>query len=102
MYVDDIDIVGRSKRDITATLNAIERESTKMGLAVNEGKTLYISTSRGVRRIDSQITADKYTFDTLKEFIYLGFAVTIKIMSVWRSNTGSHLPIGATMVSIAN
>ena len=30
------------------------------------------------RRIDSRITADNYTFDTVKEFIYLGSAVTTK------------------------
>ena len=36
------------------------------------------STSRDVRRIDSRITADNYTFDTVKEFIYLGSAVTTK------------------------
>ena len=75
-YVDDIDIIGR---DVTAAFSAIERESTKMGLAVNEGKTKYMfSRSRDVRRIDSRITADNYTFDTVKEFIYLGFAVTTK------------------------
>ena len=36
---DDIDIIGRTKRDVTAAFGAIVRESTKMGLAVNEGKT---------------------------------------------------------------
>ena len=37
-----------------------------------------ISKSRDVRHIDSQITADNYTFDTIKEFIYLGSIVTTK------------------------
>ena len=32
-YADDIDIIGRSKRDVTADFSAIERESTKMHLA---------------------------------------------------------------------
>ena len=50
-----------------------------MGLALNEGKTKYmLSTSGDVERIDSQITADNYTFDIFKEFIYLGTAVTTK------------------------
>ena len=31
-----------------------------------------------MRRINSRITADNYTFDTVKEFIYLGSAVTTK------------------------
>ena len=48
-HTDDIDIIGRTKRDVTA-FSSIEREST----------------------IYSQITADNYTFDTVKEFIYLG------------------------------
>ena len=46
-------IIGRTKRDVTAAFIAIERDSTKMGLAVNEGKTKYMSsTRRDVRRID--------------------------------------------------
>ena len=36
------------------------------------------SISRDVRRVDSQITNDNYTFDTVKEFIYLGSAVSTK------------------------
>ena len=31
-----------------------------------------------MRRIVSQITADNHTFDTVKEFIYIGSAVTTK------------------------
>ena len=58
-YADDIDIIGRTKRDVTLAFSAIEREPTKMGLTVNEGKTKYmLSTSRDVRRIVSQIAAD--------------------------------------------
>ena len=66
-----------------------------MGLAINECKMKYIlSTSRDVLRIGSQITADNYTCDIVKE--------CMKMMSVWRSSTGSLLPIGAIMVSIGN
>ena len=55
---NDIHIIGRTKRDVTTVFSAIERESTKMGLAVNEDKTKYmLSTSRDVRFIDSQIMA---------------------------------------------
>ena len=62
-----------------AAFSAIERETTKMDLAVNEGKTKHmLSTSRDVRHIDSQFTGNNYTFDTVKEFIYLGSAVTTK------------------------
>ena len=47
-YADVIAIIGRTKRNLI---------NTKMGLAVNEVKTKYMfSTSKDVRRIDSQIT----------------------------------------------
>ena len=48
-----------------SAFGAIERESTKMGLA-------------DVRRIDSRITVDNYTFDTVKEFIYRWFPHSIQ------------------------
>ena len=72
VYADDIDIIGSTKRDVNAAFCAIERDCTKMGLAVNKGKTKYMfSTGRDVRRIDFWITADIYAFDTVKEFIWL-------------------------------
>ena len=78
-YADDIDIIGRTKRDVTATFSATEQESTKMGLAVNEVKTQYILSTNGeVRLIDSQIKVDKYTFNIVKEFIYLGSVIITK------------------------
>ena len=56
--------MGRTKPDVTVAFSAIGQESNKIGLAVYEGKTKYmLSTSRDVRRIDSQIMADNYTFD---------------------------------------
>ena len=99
-YADDSDIIGRTKRDVTAAFSAIERKSTKMGLAVNEGKTKYmLATSGDVGRIDFQNTADNCT---VKEFIYLGSVVTTKNNISWRSNAGSLLPIDATMGSMGN
>ena len=96
-YTDDIDIIGCTKRDVTAAFSAIEWESAKMGLTVNENKTKYMfSTSRDVRRIDSQITADNFTFDTVKEYIYLGSTVTTK--NYVNLKIGSLLPTDATMV----
>ena len=58
-YADDIDIIGRTMRDVSAAFSAIELESAKMGLAVNEGKTKYMLTTSGVvPRMGSQITAN--------------------------------------------
>ena len=66
-YADDIDIIGRTIRDVTAAFSAIEWVSAKMGLAVNDGKTIYmLSTSGVVPRMRSQITANSYNFDFVK------------------------------------
>ena len=75
-YADDIDIIGRTKRDVTAAFAAIEKESAKVGLTVNEGKTKYmLSANREARRLGSHVTAGKYNFEVVKEFTYLGTAV---------------------------
>ena len=78
VYADDINIIGHIKRNKTAAF-IVHWTSTKMGLAVNEGKTkCMLSIIRDVWRIDTQITGDNYTFDTVKKFIYLSFAVSTK------------------------
>ena len=94
------DVIGCTKRDATAALSATEYKSTKMGLAVNEGKTKYmLSTSRDVRCIDSQITADNYTFFVQSMNLYmLASLFPPKMMPVRRSNAGSFLPTSTTMV----
>ena len=43
------------------------------------------STSREVRRIDSKFMADSYSFDTVKEFVYLGSAVSTKKQKIYVS-----------------
>ena len=55
-----------------------------------------------MRRVDSQISVDNYTFDNVKEFFILAPPLPPKMMSVWRSNEGSLLPTGAIMVSMGN
>ena len=75
-YADDIDIIGRTKRDVTAAFTAIEKESAKVGLAVNEGKTKYmLPAGRGARRLGSHVSTGEYNFEVVKEFTYLGTAV---------------------------
>ena len=74
-------------RDVTTAFSAIERESAKMGLAVNEGKTKYMLTTSGVvPRMRSQITANSYNFDVVKAFIYLGTAINTNNDVSWKSS----------------
>ena len=64
-------------RDVTAAFGAIERESAKMGVVVNQDKMKYMLTTSGVvPRMGSQITANSYNFDVVKEFIYFGTAIS--------------------------
>ncbi|XP_062127293.1 uncharacterized protein LOC133839668 [Drosophila sulfurigaster albostrigata] len=66
-YADDIDIIGRTKRDVTGAFAAIEKESAKVGLAVNMEKTKFmVCSSRESRRLDSQLTAENYSFGSVK------------------------------------
>lgn len=52
---DDRDIIKRCKRDITTAFTAIEKESAKVGLEVNEGKTKYkLSSSSAALRMPSR------------------------------------------------
>ena len=74
-YAKDINIIGRTMRNVAAFC-AIARESAKICLAVNEGKTKYMPSTSGTEsRMGSQITANSYKFDVVKEFICLDTAI---------------------------
>ena len=80
--------IGRTKRDVTAAFGAIERESTKMGRVVNEGKTKYMfSTSRDVRRLG--IRPITILLIQSRNLFILATPLPTKMMSVWRSKAGS-------------
>ena len=83
-YADDIVIIARTMRDVTAAFSTIERESAKSGLAVNEGKTKFmLSTSGIVPHKGSQFTANSVNFDVLKE---LAPPLTQTRTSTWKSS----------------
>ena len=77
-YADDIDIIGLNRRAVTAAFSALEKESRRMGLVVNEDKTKYmLSTTKEAARTGSNITVDSYTFEVVQEFVYLGTSINI-------------------------
>ena len=74
-----------------------------MGLAVNEGKTKYMLTTSGVvPRMGSQITANSYNFEVVKQFIYLGTAMNTNNDVSLEIKRRVTIPRGAIMVSIGN
>lgn len=76
-YADDIDIIGLNRRAVTAAFSALERESRRLGLVVNEDKTKYmLSTVKEAARIGSHVSVDAYNFEAVNEFVYLGTSIT--------------------------
>ena len=60
-----------------------------MGLVINEDKAKYMLSTNGVvPRMGSQITANSYNFDVVKEFIYCTLAppLTQTSTSDWKSS----------------
>ena len=75
-YADDIDIIGTNARAVSAAFSALEKESRRVGLAVNEDKTKYLlSTNKESRRLGQHVTVDNYTFEVVKDFVYLGTSI---------------------------
>ena len=68
--------MGRTLRAVTATFEQIEKESAKVGLAVNGEKTkLMVSTPKTSSRLDPTVELENYSFEVVKDFIYLGTAI---------------------------
>ena len=80
-YADDLDIIGLRDRDVSRAFCSIEKESKRMGLAVNQDKTKYLlSTTGDTRRIGNSVTMigndqTEYKFGVVKDFIYLGTSI---------------------------
>lgn len=76
-YADDIDIIGSSNREVCAAFSSLERESRRLGLAVNEDKTKYmLATNKQSSRLGSHVTVAGYSFEVVKDFVYLGSSMT--------------------------
>ena len=76
-YADDVDIIGRSYREVSAAFNKFEEESKKLGLVVNEDKTKYFVSTTKEANLGATIVIDNYTFGVVKDFVYLGSSVNI-------------------------
>ena len=64
-----------------------------------------LSTCKDAQRINSQVIADNYTLETVKEFVYLGTTVTTKndvSLEIKQIKQGLLLSTDITMVSMGN
>ena len=70
-YADDIDIMSRTFRAETATFEQIEKESAKVGLAVNGEKIkLMVSRRKTSSRLGPTVELENYSIEVVKDFIY--------------------------------
>ena len=71
-YADDIVLVARNKNVLKDTFIEIEREVSRIGLEVNEGKTKYMKVSAKENRELLDLHTGHYCFQGVTEFKYLG------------------------------
>lgn len=78
-YADDIDIIGRTLEDVKRAFTKIEREASKMGLAINADKTkLMQAVFRKSLCVDKSVKVGNFEFEVVDDFIYLGSLVNNK------------------------
>ena len=68
-YADDVDIIGRSKREVFAFFSRFIKEAQKMGLAVNENKTKYFVCDSS---LGESVEMGNFKFEAVKDFVCLG------------------------------
>jgi hypothetical protein len=72
-------IVGRSQSVVRDAYLALERETAKVGLKINEQKTKYMIASRidgTIRDVGQSMAIGDKHFEVVKEFVYLGSLMT--------------------------
>ena len=71
-YDDDVDIIGRNKREVSAAFSRFVEEAQKVGLAVNEDKTKYLVSTTKNPSLGGFVDIDRFKFEVVKDFVYLG------------------------------
>ena len=70
---DDIDIIGRSQREVAVAFSKYAEEARSIGLAENESKTKYLLSTAKDTSIGVSVAIDG--FEVVKDFIYLGSGI---------------------------
>ena len=75
-YADDVVIMGRRLDDVKDTFVALEEQTKKFGLIINENKTKLMTVSKKAFRENQNLVIQTYSFEVVKEFTYLGTLIT--------------------------
>ena len=70
-YADDIDIIGRSEREVAVAFSKFTEEARSIGLAVNENKTKLLLLTAKYTNIGVSVKIDGYNFEVVTDFVYL-------------------------------
>jgi sorting nexin-29 len=76
-YTDDIDTIARSPTALKEAFLSLERAARVMGLKINEEKTKYMTT-RVTKNQPKYYQIEKFNFETVQSFTYLGSLVDVK------------------------
>lgn len=77
-YADDVLITGHTKAAVEGALEEFEKEAKLIGLKINEGKTVYMRTSRNPSAASDTARFNDHEFAKVDSFKYLGAIVTSK------------------------
>ena len=67
-YADDVEIIGRSDREVALAFSKFAEVARSIGLAVNESKTKYFSSSTAKdSSIGKSVEIDGYNFEVVKD-----------------------------------
>lgn len=75
-FADDIDIIARTKREMTQAFLNLEKCAKKFGLQINANKTKYMQTGIKNNLPPTVLAIGGHQFETIETFIYLGSLVT--------------------------
>ena len=74
-YADDVDIIGRTDREVAVAFSKFAQEARSFGLAVNETKTKYLISAFKDSSIGQCVEIDGYNFEVVKDFVHLGSSI---------------------------
>ena len=74
-FADDIDIIGRTKSSVINAFVALESAAKEMGLVINADKTKFLISTNNSPDL-SPLKIGNYTFETVKQFTYLGTLIS--------------------------
>ena len=74
-YADDIDIIGRSICEVEAAFSKFSEDARSICLVVNESRTKLLLPTAKDTSIGVSVEIDGYTFEVVKDFVYLGSSI---------------------------